>query len=59
MRYGLAAICVAAAAGVLLVALAGDDSVAASAVWPVAAIMFLVAGVGGLIAVAVSLLRAR
>lgn len=59
MRYGLAALCVAALAGLaMLVVASGDDTTPGeSLAGSLAAAVFLLAGAGGLVTVGVSLVR--
>ena len=59
MRYGLAALCVAALAGLALVAIAADEtpSSAAALLWTLMALVVLVTAPAGLVAVAVALVR--
>lgn len=57
MRYGVAALCVAALAGLIALFVSADDSVAANGLFSLAVLVVALAGVAGLLLVLIETLR--
>lgn len=59
MRRGLIALCVAAIAGIVALVASYEEGSKAAGVYSLSALVFLLAGIGGLVTVAVALARSR